>query len=87
MGTSLARRYLGTIWTLIALGTLGTYIDVIRNDGSVEGKDWGFAAAGLAIGLGLIFYDRIRPPSDGSGATPAEKADEPDEPDDEDEKN
>lgn len=76
MGTSLARRYLGTIWTLISLGTLGTYIDVIRNDGTVEGKDWGFAAAGLAIGLGLIFYERIRPSSGGSdadadGAAPA----------------
>ena len=45
MGTSLARKYLGTVWTLIALGTLGGYIETVRADGTVEGKDWGFVAA------------------------------------------
>lgn len=60
MGTSLARKYLGTVWVLIAAGTIGGYIEIVRNDGTVENKNWGFAAAGLAIGLGLLLYDRFR---------------------------
>jgi hypothetical protein len=74
MGTTLARRYLGTIWSLIALGTLGTYADVLRQKGTVEGKDWGLAVAGLCIGLGLIFYDRIRPSGNESDEPPVEQA-------------
>ena len=74
MGTTIARRYLGTIWSLIALGTLGTYADIVRQKGTVEGKDWGLAAAGLCIGLGLIFYDRIRPSSGESDEAPADEA-------------
>ena len=70
MGTSLARKYLGTVWTLIALGTLGGYIETVRADGTVEGKDWGFVAAGLVIGLGLLFYDRLR----GNNPLPVERA-------------
>ncbi len=82
MGTILARRYLGTIWSLIALGTLGNYIEITRNDGTVEGKSWGFAAAGLAIGIGLVFYERFRP-----AAKAAETADAPAAPVEEEKKN
>ena len=79
MGTSLARKYLGTVWTLIALGTLGGYIETVRADGTVEGKDWGFVAAGLVIGLGLLFYDRLRgnKPAPVDRAAPAAPAAEP----------
>jgi hypothetical protein len=74
MGTTIARRYLGTIWSLIALGTLGTYADIVRQKGTVEGKDWGLAVAGLCIGLGLLFYDRFRPSDDQSEDPPADEA-------------
>jgi hypothetical protein len=60
MGISLARKYLGTVWILIAFGTLGQYIETIRADMPVETKEWGFVAGGLAIGLGLLFYDMLR---------------------------
>ena len=60
MGISLARKYLATVWILIAIGTLGGYIETVRADMTVEGKDWAFVVAGLAIGLGLLFYDRLR---------------------------
>jgi len=60
MGISLARKYLATVWILIAIGTLGGYIETVRADMTVEGKGWAFVVAGLAIGLGLLFYDRLR---------------------------
>jgi uncharacterized membrane protein len=60
MGISLARKYLATVWILIAIGTLGGYIETVRANKTVEGKDWAFVVAGLAIGLGLLFYDRLR---------------------------
>jgi len=60
MGISLARKYLATVWILIAIGTLGGYIETVRADMTVEGKDWAFLVAGFAIGLGLLFYDRLK---------------------------
>lgn len=76
MGTSLARKYLGTVWALIAAGTLGGYIEIVRNEGTVESKSWGFAAVGLAIGLGLLFYDRMRPSAGGADAALDDDTDE-----------
>ena len=75
MGTSLARKYLGTVWTLIALVTLATYIQTVVDDGSVDGKNWVFVVIGLAIGGGLLFYERIRAMKSASAA-PAQ-AEEP----------
>ena len=73
MGTSLARKYLGTVWALIALGTLATYIQTVVDDGSVDGKNWAFVVIGLAIGGGLLFYERIRAMKS-APATQAEEA-------------
>jgi len=53
MGITFLTKYLGTVWTLISVGTLlKLYEQTEYND--VEIKLWLMAAAGVVIGVGIF---------------------------------
>ncbi len=48
---SFSLNYLGTIWTLLAVGTL---LGIYELREIVESSAWAMAAVGLVIGIGLL---------------------------------
>jgi len=57
MGITFLTRYLGTVWTLISIGTLITMYEMTEYQ-DLEMKSWLLAAVGLAIGVGIIMSDK-----------------------------
>jgi hypothetical protein len=58
MGITFLTKYLGTVWTLISIGTLVSLIEMTEYQ-DVEMKSWLFAAGGLVIGIGIILSDKM----------------------------
>jgi hypothetical protein len=57
MGITFLTKYLGTVWTLISLGTLVTLFEMTEYS-DVEVKSWLLAAGGLVVGVGIIMSDK-----------------------------
>lgn len=58
MGITFLTKYLGTVWTLISIGTLVSLIEMTEYH-DVEMKSWLLAAGGLVIGIGIILSDKM----------------------------
>tara|TARA_B110000037_G_C16871113_1_gene404087 strand:+ start:135 stop:344 length:210 start_codon:yes stop_codon:yes gene_type:complete len=58
MGITFLTKYLGTVWTLISIGTLVSLIEMTEYQ-DVEMKSWLLAAGGLVIGIGIIMSDKM----------------------------
>jgi hypothetical protein len=58
MGITFLTKYLGTVWTLISIGTLVSLIEMTEYQ-DVEIKSWLLAAGGLVIGIGIILSDKM----------------------------
>ena len=58
MGITFLTKYLGTVWTLISIGTLVTLFEMTEYS-DVEMKSWLLAAGGLVVGVGIIMSDKM----------------------------